>query len=277
MDYCKEVLEQEEFKDAKKCIKKFNVNEGIKLVYDFLNSMDENLANQYLNILRSKDEKGNLIVNIIECEDERKYDSCVENGHVYIYYDESLHSMSTILHEMLHKMNECNLKINDIETETTTREFFSELVSITGEFLFGNYLVENNIISEDEYKDLLNFRIWDSKLCANEVIVQRKLINMRLQGIEINYDNSLKELNKYDKDSVEYKALLEEKNTLRNIKRILEENNMPLRKAKRYVLAQAFYQDIIDNDMFLKLHYEVGNPSSDINEVYEELKNMRKR
>ena len=58
---------------------------------------------------------------------------------------------------------------------------------------------------------------------------------------------------------------------------VLNKNNLNLIKSQRYVIAQALSEGLINSDSltddFVKLHYAVGNPNININEVFNEIIN----
>ena len=145
-------------------------------------------------------------------------------------------------------------------------------VFILGEMMLGKYMVENRIITENDFNMRKNFRINEAKEDARDVIIENELINLKLQGKDISYDNLSDLFNKYNECFDEYSVLKDEANDLRRINKILNNDDLSLRKSQRYVIAQVVSNDILRRDTlkqdFLQLYNEVGNVNSDLRNVY---------
>ena len=63
---------------------------------------------------------------------------------------------------------------------------------------------------------------------ARDVIIEKKLIDLKLSGKEINLDNLMNITNNLDMDQAEKLVLNDEKNDLRRINSILENNRLNL-------------------------------------------------
>lgn len=255
-----------------------SVNESVNIVYNFLKTIDLNMANQFYNILNSKDDNNRLYVNILPRKDYPNRNNEVRDGKVYIYYDNTPNDVFIILHEMLHKMNECNI-VNEKEenVETFTRDYYGEMVSILGELILGKYMVEKDLITENDFDIRKNKRLNGSKENTRDVIIEGELIKLKLQGKEINYENLITLLNTLENDSIELKVLSDEKNDLRRINSILRNGSLSFDSTKRYVIAQVLSNRIINRDSyiddFIKLFYAVGDASSNIDDVFNEIVN----
>lgn len=272
-DYSKKVLSEEFFDVNNEWSRKMDINESIDIVYRFLQSIDTSMANQFMNIMNSKDTNNNPYVNILPRSEYHDGKDEVSEGKVFIYYDNSPNDAFVILHEMLHKMNEAYF-INDFnfQDETSTRDYMGETVSILGEMMLGKYMVENRIITENDFNMRKNFRINEAKEDARDVIIENELINLKLQGKDISYDNLSDLFNKYNECFDEYSVLKDEANDLRRINKILNNDDLSLRKSQRYVIAQVVSNDMLKRDTlkqdFLQLYNEVGNVNSDLRNVY---------
>lgn len=70
--------------------KRIGINESINYVYEFINSFDSYMANQFMNIIHHNNER-NKTVTILQREgreDEKQYRNEVDGkGNVYIYYE----------------------------------------------------------------------------------------------------------------------------------------------------------------------------------------------
>ena len=246
-----------------------SLNESIKICFNFLKTIDEDLANQFQNIINSKDSDNLPYVNFISKEDNIYANSSVSNGRVYIYYDNSPYDTYVILHELLHKMNDYKWEYEDKGlVESYERLYFGEAVSMLGEEMLGKYMVKNSIITENDYNYRRYIRLLDVKECIRDIVIENELINMRKNNTYINYENSLNVLNKYDKNSVEYKILNDEQKDLRRIKKILEKKDMSFPVSQRYILGYALSEQLANckdlNDVFKILHNEIGSIDSNV-------------
>lgn len=287
--------------------KNINLNDSIKIVYDFLTNIDQQLADQFQNIINQVDSNNNPIVRFIPKDQCTKTnndgksitDSCVtSDGIVYIIYEENPNDVFVILHEMMHKMNESwmfqyknkieyftNELLNKpfserkIELgqkfETITRDYFGEAVSITSEMILGEYLVSNEIITENDFNLRKTKRLNGAKQKARDFIINANLINMKLNGIIINYDNLEIFLSNFDKKSPIYKILLDESHDQKRINNIIKNQNMDLEISQRYVIGQYISNQFIKSqkstEELIKLHNAISNKN--INEVIDEIKN----
>ena len=276
VDYSKKALSEHFLEVDNKWSRKVDINESINTVYRFLQSVDTNMANNFYNIMSSKDSNNNPYVNILPRDEYPDGKDEVNDGKVYIYYDNSPNDAFVILHEMLHKMNEAYF-INDFnfQDETSTRDYMGETVSILGEMMLGEYMVENGIITENDFNMRKNFRINEAKEDARDVIIENELINLKLQGKDISYDNLSNLFNKYNECFDEYPVLKDEANDLRRINKILNNDDLSLRKSQRYVIAQVVSKEMLNRDTlkqdFVQLHNEVGNVNSDLRNVYNSI------
>lgn len=257
-----------------------DINESINIVYNFLKTIDLNMANQFYNILSSKDDNNRPYVNMLPRKNYVNGHDEVRDGKVYIYYDNTPNDVFVILHEMLHKMNECNiLNERNENIETFTRDYYGETVSILGELILGKYMVEKGLITENDFDIRKNNRLNGSKENARDVIIENELINLKLKGKEINYENLITLLSYFNNDSMEYKILLDEKNDLRRINSILKNGSLSIDVTKRYVIAQVLSNRILNRDSyiddFVKLFYAVGDNNSNINDVFNEIVNNK--
>ena len=264
--------------EEKKWSRTMTLNESIQICYNFLKTVDEDLASYFQNIIRSVDSDNIPYVNFISRKDSPYAQNSVKHGRVYIYYDNDPYDAFIIIHELLHKMNDYTYKYKDQGySETYERLYFTEAVSMLGEEMLGRYMLKNNIITQNDYNYRRYLRLLDVKECIRDVIIENELINMRKNNITINYDNSLNVLNNYEKDSIEYKILNDEKNDLRRIKKILEKKDMAFPVSQRYVLGYALSEQLVNskdlNKIFTLIHNEIGSINSNIKDLCFEIVN----
>ena len=242
------------------------INESIEIIYNFLKTIDEDLANQYFNIIRTVNEETNTpYVNFIDSSIKQGPNEVTKDGIVYIYYYNNPDDLFTILHEMLHKMNECDLILGEDTKikETPERVDLTETVSILGELLLGDYLVENNIITEADFEKRKAWRLKSTKRDAIDFIIENELIKLRMQGIDINRENALEVIKHYDPNSIEREILGNEYYDTRLLYSVLKRNDLFVKIEKRYITAQVLAEDIYKKEnakeVFLKLHNAIAS------------------
>lgn len=259
--------------------KRIGINESINYVYEFINSFDSYMANQFMNIIHHNNEK-NKTVTILQREgreDERQYRNEVdEKGNVYIYYENTPNDIFTIFHEMLHKMNEAYIIEKDgNKSENYTRDYFGEATSIIGESLLGKWLVDNEIITKNDYDIRMKKRLIGSKENARDVLIEAELIKMKLSGLEINEQNLLQVI-KNVKNPILLQIFNDESRDFRRMNSIKKSKSLNIRKSQRYVIGQylsyRFEKRHRTIEDFKKLNYEVGNINANINQVVDQLR-----
>ena len=270
IDYCKKVYSEPVTSTNSEWSRTVDLNESINTIHSFLKTVDSNMSEQFLNIINSDDVK---LLPRDEYPDGRDE---VDDGKVYIHYENTPKDTFIILHEILHKMNDCRIAINGYDfTETDTRDYLGETVSILGEKMLGQYMVDNGIITESDFDKRKKDRLLDAKQDVRDIIIENELIQMKLHGKEINYQNLIDLANKYTEISMEYGILNDEMYDLRRINKILENDYLSLPVAQRYVIGEKLSNEIAKRDTvkedFAKLHQEVGNANSNLNNVYNEV------
>lgn len=275
VEYSKNVFSKYLSDGNKDWSKKIDLNESLKIIYLFLSTIDKSMANQFLNIINSKDENNEVYVNILSRSEYPNGHDEVKGGRVYIYFDNTPNDAFVILHEMLHKMNECITIENNQSQESFTRKYFGETISILGELMLGNFMVENGFITKDDFEKRKAWRLINTKENARDIVVENELVNLRLNNKIIDYNNLIDLIDKYSPISLEYEILNDERRDLKRINSILKNNNMNISETQKYVIAYNLSDEIIKRescvDDFLKLHYAVGNSNSNIIDVYNEV------
>ena len=221
--------------------KRIGINESINYVYEFINSFDSYMANQFMNIIHQNNER-NKTVTILQREgreDEKQYRNEVDGkGNVYIYYENTPNDIFTIFHEMLHKMNEAYIIEKDgNKSENYTRDYFGEATSIIGESLIGKWLVDNEIITKNDYDIRMKKRLIGSKENARDVLIEAELIKMKLSGLEIN-EQSLLQVLKNVKNQILLQIFNDESRDFRRMNSIKESKSLNIKKSQRYVIGQ---------------------------------------
>lgn len=290
-----EVLNEDEPSIIKKdWSRKFNLNESMEIVYNFLMEISPELANQYINIIRQVDENNNPIVIFENDKNKGNNGFLSSDGLVHIHLSNTPMDMFLILHEILHKLNEytylfydskleylVNNTINKLpifknvefgsKVDSQARNYFSEVVSITFELILGDYLVKNKIITSNDFDKIKLDIIKSAKKCAEITIIDVEIIKMKLNGESINYHNIKKQLSQCEETSAKYKVLSKELCSLKRLKRIIDKNRLDLYLSQRYVIAEYISKKILrrDNpiDDLLRLHYKISDIDFDIKDI----------
>ena len=253
--------------------RKFEIDEAVKIVYSFLMTVDENLAVQFENIMRATDENNKPYVNIKYSTDDMP--SRVSKGYVHVLFDESPYAVLTLLHEALHKMNEYKLLVDSREAESFTSMYFGETVSILGELLIGQYMVDNGLMTNDDFeqcKSIQNLYLMHS---IRNVVIDNIMIQLKLQNQEITLENLLSFSSSYPRGSMEDIIINEEKERHRRVKCELQKNYLHMFISQKYIIAQVMCDEIMKKknvyDTFVKLHYAVGDYRSQVEDVYNNI------
>lgn len=257
--------------ETNKWSRNFNVNDSIKIVSSYIKSIDDKMFQSFNEEIKNAE-----ILPREQFKDESKYYNCVdENGIVHIYYENTPKDIFIIFHEMLHKLNE-NKEIdkNGKKILTDTRDYFGESVSILGEMLLGEYLVESGTITENDFNLRKHQRLNGAKEESRNVLIENELIKLKLNNLNINEENLLKVI-KNESNPIKKSVFFDELSDKRRIKQIEKEKNLSLNKSQRYVIAHVLVSEMLKHenvlDSFLKLHYEVGNDNCNIKNLFNNL------
>lgn len=269
---CERVLtEKLDDYETNKWSRNFNVNDSIKIVSSYIKSIDDKMFQSFNEEIKNAE-----ILPRDQFKDESKYDNCVdEYGIVHIYYENTPKDLFIIFHEILHKLNESKeVDKNGKKILTDTRDYFGESVSILGEMLLGEYLVESGTITENDFNLKKHQRLNGTKEHARNVLIENELIKLKLSNLNINEENLLKVI-KNESNPIKKSVFFDELSDKRRIKQIEKEKNLSLNKSQRYVIAHVLVSEMLKHenvlDSFLKLHYEVGNDNCNIKNLFNNL------
>ena len=161
------------------------------------------------------------------------------------------------------------------KSENYTRDYFGEATSIIGESLIGKWLVDNEIITKNDYDIRMKKRLIGSKENARDVLIEAELIKMKLSGLEINEQNLLQVI-KNVKNPTLLQIFNDESRDFRRMNSIKKSKSLNIRKSQRYVIGQylsyRFEKRHRTIEDFKKLNYEVGNINANINQVVDQLR-----
>ena len=269
---CERVLtEKLDDYETNKWSRNFNVNDSIKIVSSYIKNIDDKMFQSFNEEIKNAE-----ILPRDQFKDESKYDNCVDDyGIVHIYYENTPKDIFIIFHEMLHKLNENKgVDKNGKKILTDTRDYFGESVSILGEILLGEYLVESGIITENDFNLRKHQRLNGAKEEARNVLIENELIKLKLNNLNINEENLLKVI-KNESDPIKKSVFFDELSDKRRIKQIEKGKDLSLNKSQRYVIAHVLVSEMLKHenvlDSFLKLHYEVGNDNCNIKNLFNNL------
>ena len=282
MPICEKILSKQPQKlEKREWSRKVDINESIENVYQFLKQeINPYFANQFMNIIR-QERYGNIKVNILprsEYKDKDYYFNEVDKkGKVHIYFNETPYDMFSIIHEMIHKMNETYEIIDNEKYKTELAEYFAESPSMMAEKLLGKWLVKNKKITHNDLKMLENERLKDSKFFVKEILIEYELIKMKQAGEELTPENVLKILTERANNSIEPIAKIF-KQEIREpiiINRILLNQTMGFIASQQYIMGQHLSDNLKNrenpNFEFIYLHYKNGNKNSKVEDVIERI------
>ena len=253
----------------------------MKNVYQFLKQeINPYFANQFMNIIR-QERYGNIKVNILprsEYKDKNYYFNEVDKkGKVHIYFNETPYDMFSIIHEMIHKMNETYEIIDNEKYKTELAQYFAESPSMMAEKLLGKWLVKNKKITHNDLKIVENERLKDSKFFVKEILIEYELIKMKQAGEELTPENILKRLTDRANHSPEtiakiFKHEIKEPTIINGI---LLNQTMGFIASQQYIMGQHLSDNLKNrenpNFEFIYLHYKNGNKNSKVEDVIERI------
>lgn len=282
MPICEKILSKQPQKlEKRNWSRKVDINESIENVYQFLKQeINPYFANQFMNIIR-QERYGNIKVNILprsEYKDKNYYFNEVDKkGKVHIYFNETPYDMFSIIHEMIHKMNETYEIIDNEKYKTELAQYFAESPSMMAEKLLGKWLVKNKKITHNDLKIVENERLKDSKFFVKEILIEYELIKMKQAGEELTPENILKRLTDRANHSPEtiakiFKHEIKEPTIINGI---LLNQTMGFIASQQYIMGQHLSDNLKNrenpNFEFIYLHYKNGNKNSKVEDVIERI------
>lgn len=282
MPICEKILSKQPQKlEKRNWSRKVDINESIENIYQFLKQeINPYFANQFMNIIR-QERYGNIKVNILprsEYKDKNYYFNEVDKkGKVHIYFNETPYDMFSIIHEMIHKMNETYEIIDNEKYKTELAQYFAESPSMMAEKLLGKWLVKNKKITHNDLKIVENERLKDSKFFVKEILIEYELIKMKQAGEELTPENILKRLTDRANHSPEtiakiFKHEIKEPTIINGI---LLNQTMGFIASQQYIMGQHLSDNLKNrenpNFEFIYLHYKNGNKNSKVEDVIERI------
>ena len=279
---CEKILSKQPQKlEKRNWSRKVDINESIENVYQFLKQeINPYFANQFMNIIR-QERYGNIKVNILprsEYKDKNYYFNEVDKkGKVHIYFNETPYDMFSIIHEMIHNMNETYEIIDNEKYKTELAQYFAESPSMMAEKLLGKWLVKNKKITHNDLKIVENERLKDSKFFVKEILIEYELIKMKQAGEELTPENILKRLTDRANHSPEtiakiFKHEIKEPTIINGI---LLNQTMGFIASQQYIMGQHLSDNLKNrenpNFEFIYLHYKNGNKNSKVEDVIERI------
>lgn len=190
--FAKIILEEKEVYYKYKYLEKVNFKRNDKIVTDFLNYLNPYYADYY--DMRKKD--NSFIFTYDNYENTgaySAYDIITKNRIIYIPLTDTIEDSFAIVHELMHDLN---LDISMLD-ENPTRLFYTEGLSLLGEFLLEFYLKNKHI---KQFNNPNSNSLYVLKSKAIEVDFNIKLIEQHLIDGYIDVGNIIKILEDYPKN-----------------------------------------------------------------------------
>lgn len=209
---------------------KIDLNKSIQLVSSFLKSISPQYENQFQNVLREQQ-----YYNCPSYEFRKSTTSISKvynDGHVLIGYQENLEDAFDILHETIHKFSQPYKENNII------KDFYGEVTPITMEFLFQDYLLEQEVLDQEEINLKIKKRIRTAYFDASSVLFEYHLLNLYQVNGNISETIIEEYIESLPHESTEYRVF---KNYYKEyLQDILNENHLNFPIRQRYVIGTIF-------------------------------------
>lgn len=140
------------YQDYKSYIK---VYDSLKLTSEFFKTISED----YSKYFERKLYDGTMDISYEHDFGLSYYDVKNQRKQMLIPIENNIHDSFVMIHELFHNKN---LVVN---SESITRHLFTESISILGELLYRDYLIQNNLYNHDARKHI-NDLFWSSKRIA---------------------------------------------------------------------------------------------------------------
>ena len=140
------------YQDYKSYIK---VYDSLTMVRDFLKIINEDYADYFERKLYD----GTMDISYDNESGLSYYDYENKRKQMIIPIENNIHDSFVMIHELFHNKN---LVVN---SESITRHLFTESISILGELLYRDYLIQNNLYNHDARKHI-NDLFWSGKRIA---------------------------------------------------------------------------------------------------------------
>lgn len=247
----------------------YNLNDKLKLISKFLKEIDLGLHHQFETIISSLDENKNPLVSFTYSE--KKQNSHVKSidGKTYITFNNNLNDIFVIIHEIIHCMNNYSIKIVNGEKTTTCLSYFKTLFNesapIIAEKLFGQWLVKNNYITQNDLNLRINKIINITKDYTKCVIMESIYIKLKQDKINISEATLRQYKGLLDKNSIECRVVEEELKNKLSIKSILSYDKLKFPSFQKYIFAVDMLKNFNLDEKGIKNFLKIHNLLGDIN------------
>ena len=255
-----------------------DINESIRCVGNFFNSIDKNLGSMYENIIQEKNNYNGIETTSVkffhlpkECVDFNR-SGLKNDGSVIVDYSELLYDMYIIAHEITHKFSfqkNNNSKINGL---------IREVPSITMELLLEDYLLKNTQYSRDEILVNRNNELYELYNNSLKFMYEYIILDLYDRKGYISRD-IVEDYIKKEYSDISDKLLEEKDETLNYLKQY---NKLGFYKRQRYILGMLFAINMsknFNNDYseLFNLISVLGNTDINIKEGGEKLDSLNLR
>lgn len=143
------IFNYEEYKN------RIKLYDSLTMVRDFLKTINEDYADYFERKLYD----GTIDLSYDHEFGLSYYDDENKRKQIIIPIENNIHDSFVMIHELFHNKN---LVVN---SESITRHLFTESISLLGELLYRDYLIQNNLCNHDARKHI-NDLFWSSKRIA---------------------------------------------------------------------------------------------------------------
>lgn len=277
VSYSKSIMDEPNIDAKDEWSRKMSLPETVEIIYRFLLTLDSNMASEFLNIMKSTDENNEPYIKLLPKKDyPNGMNSFDQISKAVVYYTNTPNDVFVLLHEVLHKMNSFVIFEDNLPRITLAKDYYYELESILSEYLIGQYMVDNGIITEDDFKIRKSFRSLDFKRHATTILIENELIKMRMSNISITDEEVDRVIDNYP-ESIEKDVLIFEKYDRRRRNQILKDGRIGLPMEKRYILAHMAVEKILQRNNtgkeFVELCKDLRNPYVSREEIEDKINN----
>lgn len=264
---CHELLKEKDIEISNdEWSRKIDINESIKIVYEFLLTIDSQLAGQYLNIIHCVDENNEPMFIIKDKSTaEHPINGVLKNGKTFFYYENTINDLFSIIHEVFHLFNRCIIEDELGNQESSMlRDEYTEMISIVSESLLGEYLVTNGIINQNDFNKRKKYRMIGAKDGAYGTIVECNLIRIFIEKNCITEEDVMNIYNNFENPRI-FNAIL---------RNIIYGYGILMPIDFKYVKALNLSKKILSSPTIVEDFIKLNNIIGDVNSKDEDVKQI---
>ena len=268
------VLDEQDVFVRKNWSKTFKIDEVIQHIYEFFKVFSPDLADRFLNVIKSVDENGDPYIEFKPKTSKYDY-GFVDINKATIYFDNSPLDFFVVCHEVLHFMSLNNFTNSESKDKAiyqlSTREVFGETVSILGEDLLGRYLTYNDIISTNDLNKVKMLRLKSLKDRCERYLIETEYIDFMNSVYDNKSGNFFGRKNKYLNDPIMYRLMEKEIGKGEILSDILFFGELNFMEHQKYILAFDIVKKIggreFEAEEFLQLFKLINEPKVSVHDI----------